>query len=238
MLAGLSVDYVVRLEQGRGPNPSLQVLSALTRALGLCDDDRNLVFRLAGAEPPHAGRVPMQVRPTVLRMLDRMSGLPALVLSARSDVLAWNPLAAAMLGDFAAMPTIHRNLIWQRFLGGGIDRLKLAAEDEEAWAAYCVGCLRTAHARYTDDPDLVSFIADLRSGSGRFDKLWRAGRSSTIRTTAATIEHPHLGPLTLDCDTLLVPEADQTLVVYSAALGTHEANALDLLRVTGTERFT
>src|SRR5690606_530557 len=98
-LAGLSVDYIVRLEQGRGPKPSDQVLGALVRALRLSDPDRDLVFRLAGSEPPHAGCVSMLVRPSVLRLLDRIPDLPAVVLSAKSDVLAWNPLAAALFGD-------------------------------------------------------------------------------------------------------------------------------------------
>ncbi|MEV0030207.1 helix-turn-helix transcriptional regulator [Nocardia sp. NPDC050793] len=230
-LAGVSVDYVVRLEQGRGPKPSTQVLGALTRALRLGGDDRNLVFRLAGSEPPRAGHVPMLVRPSVLRILDRMSDLPALVLSATSDVLAWNPLACALLGDFSVLPPMRRNLVRERFLGDGLGRVRLSEEDEERTAAHCVGCLRTARARYPDDRDLDRLIAELRSGSGRFDELWRIGRSSTISATTLTVEHPVLGPLTLDCDTLLVPDVDQTVVIYSAAPGTPAAATLDRLRV-------
>jgi hypothetical protein len=237
-LAGLSVDYVVRLEQGRGPKPSSQVLGALTRVLRLSDSDRDLVFRLAGSEPPQAGRVPMLIRPSVLRLLDRMSDLPAVVLSAKSDILAWNPLATALFGDFSEWPPAQRNLIRQRFLSTDPDRITLTPEEEAATAAHCVGCLRTAQARYPGDPDLNRLIADLRSGSNRFDDLWRAGRSEQLRATTTTIQHPELGPLILDCDTLLVPDADQTLIVYSAAPGTPESSALDLLRVTGTERFT
>ncbi|MGW0436260.1 helix-turn-helix transcriptional regulator [Micromonospora sp. NPDC003197] len=237
-LAGVSVDYVVRLEQGRGPRPSSQVLGALTRALRLSDSDRDLVFRLAGSEPPQAGRVPMLIRPSVLRLLDRMSDLPALVLSAASDVLAWNPLAAALLGDFSRWPPAHRNLIRQRFLGTDPDRTRLTEQEEAATAPHCVGCLRSAQSRYPDDPRLRRLIADLRSGSERFDELWRAARSERLRGTTTTILHPTLGTLTLDCDALLVPDADQTLIVYSAAPGTAESLALDLLRVTGTERFT
>ncbi|MGI5283823.1 helix-turn-helix transcriptional regulator [Nonomuraea polychroma] len=229
-LAGLGVDYVIRLEQGRGPRPSPQVLSALARALRLSDDDRDTMFRLAGAAPPQAGRVPMLVRPSVLRLLDRMADLPALVLSAKSDVLAWNPLAAALLGDFSELPSRQRNLIWQRFLG------KTPDPDAES-AADCVGCLRTAQARYPEDPDLARLIADLRAGSARFDALWRARRSGRLRPGSATIEHPELGPLTLDVDVLQEPETDQNVLVYSVAPGTPEASALELLRVTGLERF-
>ena len=75
-LAGLSVDYVVRLEQGRAPRPSIQVLTALTQALRLDRDERDQVFRLAGSAPPLAGRVEMSVRPSVLRLLQRMTDLP------------------------------------------------------------------------------------------------------------------------------------------------------------------
>jgi len=235
-LAGLGIDYVVRLEQGRGPRPSTQVLGALARALRLSDDDRDTLFRLAGSAPPQAGRVPMLVRPSVLRLLDRLSDLPALVLSARSDVLAWNPLATALFGDFSELPPARRNLIRQRFLGTGIGRITLSPDADSA--ADCVACLRTAQARYPDDPDLTSLITDLRAGSTRFDSLWQARRSGRLRSGSTTITHPELGPLTLDCDVLQESEADQTVLVYSAMPGTPEATALELLRVTGLEQFT
>lgn len=234
-LAGLGVDYVIRLEQGRGPTPSTQVLSALARALRLSDDDRDTLFRLAGSAPPQAGRVPTLVRPSVLRLLDRMPDLPALVLSAKSDVLAWNPLATALFGDFSAVPPTRRNLIRQRFLGTGLGRITLSPDSDSA--ADCVGCLRTAQARYPDDPDLTRLITDLRAGSTRFDSLWQAGRSGRLRSGSTTVEHSELGTLTLDCDVLLVPEADQTVLVHSAAPGTPSASALELLRVTGLEQF-
>jgi transcriptional regulator with XRE-family HTH domain len=235
-LAGLGVDYVIRLEQGRGPNPSPQVLRALARALRLSEDDRDTLFRLAGTAPPHAGRVPMLVRPSVLRLLDRMSDLPALVLSAKSDVLAWNPLAAALFGDFSTLPPARRNLIRQRFLGTGVGRITLSPDTDSA--ADCVGCLRTAQARYPKDPDLARLVADLRTGSTRFDSLWQTGRSGRLRAGSTTVDHPELGQLVLDCDVLQVPESDQTVLVYSAAPGTSSASALDLLRVTGLEQFT
>jgi transcriptional regulator with XRE-family HTH domain len=235
-LAGLGIDYVIRLEQGRGPRPSPQVLTALARALRLGDDDRDTLFRLAGSEPPQTGRVPMLVRPGMLRLLDRMSGLPALVLSAKSDVLAWNPLAAALFGDFSEVPPAGRNLIRQRFLGTGAGRVAQSPDSDSA--ADCVGCLRTAQARYPDDPDLARLIADLRAGSARFEELWQAGRSGRLRAGSTTVTHPELGRLTLDCDNLVEPESEQTVLVYSATPGTPAASALELLRVTGLERFT
>lgn len=237
-LAGVSVDYIVRLEQGRGPKPSDQVLRALTRALRVTDSDRDLIFRLAGGEPPQAGHIPLAIRPSVLRLLDRMSDLPALVLSAKSDVLAWNSLAAALFGDFSEQPPARRNIMWHRFLGPGLIRLVLTPEEEAANAVDCVGCLRTVQAKYPKDPGLAQLITELRTGSPRFDQLWRAGRSGQLRGLTATVAHPELGILELDCDALLVPEADQTVVVYSAAPGTPSASALELLRITGLEQFS
>jgi hypothetical protein len=101
-----------------------------------------------------------------------------------------------------------------------------------------VASLRTAGSRYPDDPDLARFIEELRSGSAEFDLLWRQARSGVWKSAVKTVHHPEVGPLTLDCDTLLVPETDQSVVVYSAASGTAAAAALDLLRVTGAQRFT
>ncbi|MFD6399569.1 helix-turn-helix transcriptional regulator [Nocardia sp. NPDC060249] len=236
-LAGVSVDYIVRLEQGRGPKPSEQVLGALTRALRLTEVDRDLVFRLAGSEPPQAGRIPMVIRPSVLRLLDRLADLPVLVLSAKSDVLAWNPLSAALLGDFSAIPVGRRNIMWQRFLGTGMGRIVMTPEEADSNAAACVGCLRAVTATYPDDPGLTRLLTELRTGSAEFEAHWQAGRSSVMHSLTKTIAHPDLGALTLDCDAVHVPDTDQTIVIYSAAPHTHTATALDLLRVTGLESF-
>ncbi|MGW6122511.1 helix-turn-helix transcriptional regulator [Nocardia sp. NPDC055165] len=236
-LAGVSVDYIVRLEQGRGPKPSEQVLGALTRALRLTDVDRDLVFRLAGSEPPQAGRIPLVIRPSVLRLLDRLADLPVLVLSAKSDVLAWNPLSAALLGDFSAIPVGRRNIMWQRFLGTGMGRVVMTPEEADSNAAACVGCLRAVKATYPDDPGLTRLLTELRTGSPEFESLWQAGRSSAMHSLTKTIAHPDLGALTLDCDAMHVPDTDQTIIIYSAAPHTHTATALDLLRVTGLESF-
>jgi hypothetical protein len=236
MLAGLSVDYVVRLEQGRGPRPSSQVMAALAQALRLDDDDRDLVFRLAGHEPPQAGRIAMVVRPSVLRLLDRMADLPVLVLSAKGDVLAWNPLGAALQGDMSAWPQRQRNLIWQRFLGSSRCQVAAGPDEDDAAARASVGTLRAAQARYPDDPDLVRLIAELRRGSTRFDELWREGRSSPWRTATKSIRHPSLGMISLDCDTMLLPDGHQTVLVYSAEPGSPGATVLDMLRVLGLQQ--
>lgn len=238
MLAGISVDYVVRLEQGRGPVPSSQVLGALARALRLDVDERDELFHLAGTTPPGPGTIQMHVRPSVLRLIDRFADLPAVVVSAKGDVLAWNAMASALHGDWSALPPERRNINRLRFLPDPDDPPRSsvgATDDERATAEHLVAGLRAAAARYPDDPGLERLLRDLRRGSAEFAALWRSASAGTWRSHRKTVNHPSLGPLVLDCDTLHVPDADQAVIVYSAASGSPEAEALALLRVIGTQ---
>lgn len=240
-LAGVSVDYVVRLEQGRGSRPSVQVLGALTRALRLDDDERAAVFHLAGSSPPVPGTIPLAVRPSVQRLLDRFADLPTLVLSAKGDVLAWNAMSSALLGDWSELPARERNIVRMRFLGCSVPRrgrVAMTDEERDATSVQSVASLRTASARYPRDPGLARLVAELRSRSEDFARLWADSTAGHWAVQRKTIEHDVLGSVTLDCDTLHVPDADQTVIIYSAAPGTHEADALALLRVLGTQQMT
>ena len=235
-LAGVSVDYVVRLEQGRGPHPSDQVLAAFARALRLDVDDRDQLYRLAGSAPPGPGRIDLTVRPSVLRLLDRLADLPAIVLSAKADILAWNPMAAALLGDFSRWPAQQRNITWQRFLGAP-GRVAPSPDEDERTARQSVATLRSALARYPADRGLRTLVAELQAGSPRFATYWADGEAGPWRLDAKTIVHPELGAIALECDTLLLPDTDQAMVVYSAAPDSEAASALALLRVTGLQEF-
>ncbi|MDQ4055653.1 MAG: helix-turn-helix transcriptional regulator [Actinomycetota bacterium] len=239
MLAGISVDYVVRLEQGRGPVPSSQVIGALARALRLDTAGRDELFHLAGTTPPGPGAIQLHVRPSVLRLIDRFADLPALVLSAKGDVLAWNAMASALHGDWSALRPERRNINRLRFLPDPSDPPRspvgATAEESAATAAHLVSGLRAAAARYPDDAGLASLLRDLRGGSEEFAAAWEASSAGASRSLTKTVQHPALGPLVLDCDTLHVPDDDQAVIVYSAAAGTAEAEALALLRVVGTQ---
>jgi transcriptional regulator with XRE-family HTH domain len=241
LLAGISVDYVVRLEQGRGPQPSTQVLGALARALRLDVDARDELFRLAGSPPPEAGTIDVHVRPSVLRLVDRFVDLPAFVQSAKGDVLAWNAMSAALQGDWSRLRPERRNLARLRFLPDPADEritpVGGTPEERAATARQSVANLRRAAARYPRDPDLLRLVQDLRTGSPEFAALWEDTAAGSWRSHRKTLLHPTVGPLTLECDTLHVPDTDQLLVVYSAAAGTPEADALALLRVVGTQQL-
>ncbi|HET6953220.1 MAG TPA: helix-turn-helix transcriptional regulator [Acidimicrobiales bacterium] len=232
--AGISVDYLVRLEQGRGATPSQQVLTALARALRITDDERDHLFHLAGSAPPQPGHIVSTPQASTLRLLDRITDLPAVLIDAKGDVLAWNALATALLGDFSAWPPGRRNLTWQRFLGDG-GWVALDPEEDERTAVESVASLRLVAARYPDDPGLVRLVDELRAGSPRFARLWAEGPVAKRRTSRKTVHHPQLGRLVLDCDALHLPDVDQRLIVYSAAPATPEAEALALLRVVGLQ---
>ncbi|HKY68954.1 MAG TPA: helix-turn-helix transcriptional regulator [Acidimicrobiales bacterium] len=234
LLAGISVDYLVRLEQGRGPTPSDQVLTALARALRLTDDERDHLFRLAGSAPPLPGHIVSAPRASTLRLLDRLTDLPVVLLDAKGDVIAWNALATALLGDFSAWPLERRNIAWQQFLGGP-GRVARTSDEAARNAAETVADLRLTAARYPDDPGLGRLLADLRTGSELFARLWDEGTVAGRRSSRKAVTHPELGRLEFDCDALQIPDVDQRMIVYSVAPGTREAEALALLRVVGLQ---
>ncbi len=234
-LAGMSVDYLTRLEQGRGPRPSASILTALARALRISTAERDHLFHLAGNAPPQPGRIADTVRPSVLRLMDRFTDLPAMLLNARADILAWNPMAAALLGDFSALPPGQRNIVWQRFAGAGPGRLIADSKQRQRLDRTAVAELRAAAARYPDDPTLHRMIHELHTRSPEFARLWALRPLDPRHADRKRFAHPQLGTLELDCDVLAVPGDDQILIVYSAAPNTPEAQALSLLRILGVE---
>lgn len=234
-LAGVSVDYLTRLEQARGPHPSDAVVAALGRALRVSDAEREHLYRLAGAALPGPGRIRSTVRPSVQRLMDRFTDLPALLMDAKTEVLAWNPMAAALLGDFSSASPAERTLIRRAFPGSTRDP---DDPERERLDRALVSDLRRSSASYPDDPGLRRMVADLCATSPDFARLWALRELDERHADTKTLHHPQLGRLLLDCNTLLVHPDDQVLLVYSAAPGTREAEALDLLRVVGLQKIT
>lgn len=240
MLAGISVDYLIRLEQGRGSCPSAQVLGALARALQLTVDERDRLYRLAGFEPPARDRIDNLVRRSTMRLLHRLTDLPALVTDARGDLLAWNDLALALIGDLTALPHRQRNLYRLAFSRQeGVPRRVVydTPEQRHQAAAELVGDLRATAAKYPNDTDLSELVDDLRHQSATFARLWNEGRVDRRRASVKTFDHPAVGRLTLDCDVAILPDSDQRFIIYSAEPGTSDWSTLEVLRVIGVERL-
>ncbi|WP_432493625.1 helix-turn-helix domain-containing protein [Kineococcus gypseus] len=236
-LAGLSVDYVVRLEQGRARNPSAQVVGTLARALQLSPDERDHAHRLAGLLPPADGVVSHLVPAGVQRMLARLVDLPVGVFAADWTLLTWTPSWAALIGDPGDLPLERRNLVRAVFGGGGGVAGGLASwpvrHADVGMPAALVSDLREALARYPRDAGLVALAEELGRTSADFRRLCREGTVGRHVSARKTIEHPVVGDVTCDCDVLTAPGSDVRLVLYSAAAGSPDAEKLEFLRVTG-----
>jgi transcriptional regulator with XRE-family HTH domain len=231
LLAGISVDYVTRLEQGRATNPSEQVIEALGRALRLSGGEREHLFKVAGLVPPGQGTVPAYITPSVQRMLDRLTGTPVAVSDATWTLLLANPLYTALMGERRGN---ERNAVWRDFLGSG-SRVRHTPRSQRALEAAQVAELRAAASRYPADQRLRRLVAELRANSARFAELWDSGAVGRHEASRKTVDHPQVGAVTLDCDVLSVAGSDLRIMVYTAEPGTQDAERLALLAVLGTQ---
>jgi transcriptional regulator with XRE-family HTH domain len=236
LLAGLSADYVTRLEQGRALAPSVQVLTALSRALRLSDAEREHLFLLAGQPPPADGQVPRELTPGVRRLLAQLDGTPVGVHDAAWTLLAWNDLWAAVQGDPAALRGRDRNVIWRHFTGPP-SRVRRTPQERAAFEASTVADLRLASARYPADARLRRLIGDLRAASEQFARSWDERAVGVHESASKVFVHPVVGELALDCDVLTAPRSDLRIVAYTAAPGSETASRLRLLAVLGLEQL-
>jgi transcriptional regulator with XRE-family HTH domain len=236
-LAGLPLDYIIRLEQGQATSPSVQVLASLSRALRLSDHERRHLFLLAGQSPPASGSISDHIPPSVQRLLDELAGTPLSVYDAAWNLITWNPLWAALVGDPSTAHGRGRNVAWQHFAGLP-SRITHNVEQEARFESALVADLRSATLRYPTDKDLRFLIGDLRRVSHRFAGLWNSHIVGFHDSDSKTVHHPDVGPVTVDCDTLTVPGGDLRISVYSAAPGSPAAGRLRLLGVIGTQTMT
>ena len=236
-LAGLSVDYIVRLEQGRSDSPSVQVLTALSRALRLSDAERNHLFVLAGQVEPSPGRISAYIPPGVQRMVDQLEGAPLCVCDAAWGLITWNPLFAALIGDPSEWRGRWRNIIWRHYAAPG-ERVLQTPEQRRSFQIAMVTDLRASLVRYPHDPELRALIDELRAGYDEFAQLWDQPVVGFHQTEQKTIRHPGLGPLVIDCDVLTVPGSDLRIVVYTAAPNSEAAEKLRLLSVIGLQTLS
>jgi transcriptional regulator with XRE-family HTH domain len=238
VLAHISTEYYVRLEQGRAPRPSSEVLGALAGALRLSDAESAHAHLLAGTAPMPGGLHRRDVRPSILALLERMPQTAAFVTSATFEVLAWNDLAAALMEDFGALAPADRNLARKAFLAAPrLGATLFGVSDAAEFRHSVVRRLRVALARYPQDPDVVGLVEELHAGSAEFARLWERHDVQAAPMLTKTFRHPVVGEITVDCDSLALDDRDQHLVLYSAPLGSRDAEALALLAVVGTERI-
>lgn len=237
-LAGISADYLTRLEQGRATSPSAQVVEALVRALRVADADRELLYTLAGHAAPGADVVPTRIPPSVQRLLDRLADTPVAVLDAAGNLLVANPPYDALMGPVGALRGHERNTAWRHLVGPGSRAVHSAAE-QSAFEERIVADLRSTAARYPLDRQLRQLVRELRTVSPRFVALWESAAPASLDEPSRqkTIDHPTVGPIRVDCDTLRVGPEDLRIMAYTAEPGTPDAERLALAIVLGTQEL-
>jgi transcriptional regulator with XRE-family HTH domain len=227
LLAGVSVDYLVRLEQGRAERPSAQVVASLARVLQLSDLERDQLHLAAGLPAPLPTAVPTHIPASVQRLLARLPDVAVGVWTAHWTLLTANAAWVALLGPMR--PGL--NLVLAQFAGTA-PQVVWDPADHERHERALVSDLRTALIRYPDDPSLRSLLAELQPYD-RFAQLWAEGTVVEHQFQSKTFVHPLVGEVTLDCDVLTAIGTDLRIVAYTAEPGTEDASRFDLIRTVG-----
>ncbi|MGW3915003.1 helix-turn-helix domain-containing protein [Streptomyces sp. NPDC005070] len=234
-LAGVSVAYYTRLEQGHGRNVSAEVLDAIAKALRLTDAEHNHLTHLAKPKQHKKRQAarPQQVRGSLRQLLDTLDGVPAYITGRRSDVLVWNRMAAAVFGDWSELPPQERN--WARMVFLRPEYRDLFVEWEQK-AIDIVCLLRMDAGCHPDDPRLAALVGELSVKSEDFRRLWATHDVKEKSHGVKLLRHPLVGDLALQFESFrLIGDTELALVTYHAEPGSGSAEALRLLASWGTD---
>jgi len=214
--AGISVEYFTRLEQGRAPRPSREILTALARALNLAAAERDHLFRLAGELPPEPLAPDSEIRPGLLQLLRGLEdSVPVTVHDGRLDVMARNAAATELLGPLSSAGRYRRNIVHQGFTAAA--RHVLGEEGAHQYARWAVAELRSAIGRYPNDEGLRSMLAELSATSAPFRSHWTRGEVTAGRSGVKHLRHPTRGWLRFQSEMLHDAERDHWIVIYAPA---------------------
>ncbi|WP_181806250.1 helix-turn-helix transcriptional regulator [Streptomyces shenzhenensis] len=234
-LAGVSVAYYTRLEQGNGQNVSAEVLDSIARALRLTDAEHAHLTHLAKGKQhkKKASARPQQVRASLGQLLDSLEGVPAYIVGRRSEILAWNRMAAAVFGDWGELPAAERNWARLTFLRPAYRELFVEWEQK---AIDIVCQLRMDAGCYPDDPRLSALVGELSVKSEEFRRLWATHDVKEKSYGMKRMQHPLVGELFLNYESFrMAGDQDQALITYHAEPGSASAEALRLLASWGTD---
>ncbi|HYH32316.1 MAG TPA: helix-turn-helix transcriptional regulator [Pseudonocardia sp.] len=233
-LAGVSPTYYTRLEQGQSTNASESVIDAIARALALDHDERVHLHDLARPAPVKRRRAARSdaARPGTVRLVEAMADVPTVVLGRRTEVLAWNRAAHALLADHCAIdapqrPAERPNLTRMLFLDPHTRDLYVRWDEE---AARAVASLRLVAGRHRDDRALSDLVGELVVKSDAFAALWSAHPVQNCVSGTKLLRHPQVGELELGFEALHLPDdTAQRILTYTAEPGTASDAALRLL---------
>ncbi len=234
-LCYMSTDYYTRLEQRRGPQPSVQMLGAIARGMRMTLDERDYLFRLAGhAAPERTGRSD-HVSPGLMRIVERLD-CPAQIITDLGQTLIQNEAAIALLGDKSELRGMARSFYYRWFTNLQQRRLYPEADHPYQSRVYAAD-LRAVIGGRPEDQEATDLVETLLASSTEFAELWADHDVAVRHNDRKRIIHPELGMIRLDCQTLTAEEAGQKLHVFTATPGSEDAKKLELLKVIGDERF-
>jgi transcriptional regulator with XRE-family HTH domain len=226
-LAGISVDYLIQLEQGRAANPSASIVAALVRALRLGVADAAVLYRSAGLAAPSSA-VDRSVPDGVERLIARAGGWPAAVYAADWWLLRWNAAWSALMGDPMELTGPSRNQAWYE-MTEDTSPVWVDARERDHFRDALAADLRLAQVAHPDDAELAELVRDLRATSEEFAGRWRTARPAVYRGARKSIDHPLVGRMTLDGDVFQAAGSDVRVIVYSAAPGSPDESRLRTL---------
>lgn len=214
-LAGISVEYYTRLEQGRASRPSREVLIALGRAFELSTAEQDHIFRLAGELRPQP-RVPAaEIRPGLQQLLDGLDdAMPVTVHDGRLDMLAFNSAAADLFGPVFDDAPYGHNIVHQAFASVGL-RDVLGTDGAEQLARVATAEFRKALSRYREDERLLQLLRELSTISPEFRHHWERAEIGTWSSALKRINHPTKGVLAFDSEMLHDPENDHWAILFT-----------------------
>ncbi|MEV6484963.1 helix-turn-helix transcriptional regulator [Streptomyces sp. NPDC051576] len=236
VLCQMSTDYYSRLERGRGPQPSEQMLAAIARGLRFTLDERDHLFVLAGHNAPARATRDDHVNAGMMRILDRLQDTPAQVVTGIGETLVQTPLAVALLGDQTRFTGPARSIV-HRWFTDPDERGGYAPEEHATHSRIYVAQLRTVASREGNGSRAAVLARQLRAESTEFAELWDAHEVGVTYTNRKRIIHPEVGPISLYCQTLVDPDQSQCLLVFTATPGTEDYDRLQLLSVIGSQRL-
>jgi transcriptional regulator with XRE-family HTH domain len=233
VLCHMSTDYYSRLERERGPHPSEQMVASIAQGLHLSLDERDHLFRLAGHQPPPRGGHSEHVSPGLLRILDRLHDTPAEVVTEIGETLRQTPLGVALTGDTTAYTGAERSLGYRWFMLPETRTLYLP-EDHEFYSRMFASGLRSIVTLRGPGSRAAQLAEVLLERSEEFSEVWGAHEIGIRPREVKRYVHPALGVLELNCQTLLDPLQNHTLLVYTAVPGSESHDKLELLSVVGS----
>lgn len=236
LLAGVSPEWYTWLEQGRDIHVSVQLLESLARVLQLDANERVHLFLLALRQPPPVETFsPTTISPTLQHFLNQLGTIPACVVDARLNVVAWNAACCVVFGDYATMSERERNMIWRLFTS---PLQRQGSEEWEELARVYLAQFRAEYGRFIKDPWWAKQIAELNRVSPEFRELWARHDVLNVPEGRKSMHHPLAGELTFDF--LLfqtVDSCDLRLLIHTPRSNSETADKIERLLAFESEWF-